>query len=129
MVVERRRKNLDRRFRSKVKEGRPARERSALAETPHETNLRIALYAAGIDAVVIGRGAIAIESKMDAIRCNRDLPVGERYSCPQHKRAEPPETSGQAHMPPIRFDRTSGWRWYIHRTVSTVSPIHRIALR
>jgi hypothetical protein len=110
MIVERRRKYLGRRLRSKVKEGRPARERSALAETPHETNLRIALYAARIDAVVIGRGAIAVEAEMDGILLSDgDLPVGERYRRPQQKRTEPPEVGGQAHALPIGFDRISGW--------------------
>ena len=76
MVGERRRKYLDGRVRSKVKEGRPARERSARAETPHETSLRIALYAARVDAVVIGRGAIAIKAKMDAsLLSDGDVPV------------------------------------------------------
>jgi hypothetical protein len=82
MVVERRRKHLDGRVGSKVKEGRSARERSTLAETPHETNLRIALHTARVDAVVIGCGAIAVESEMDAIRSDGDVPAGDCCRCP-----------------------------------------------
>src|SRR4051794_38689513 len=96
MVVERLRKYFDRGIGSKVKEGRPARERSALAETPHETDWRIALHAARVDTVVVGCGTIAVETKMDAIRRNRDLPVSERYRCPQQRRTEPPQVGGQA---------------------------------
>jgi hypothetical protein len=82
MVVERRRKNLDGRFRLQVEEGWAARERSALAEAPHESSLRVALYATRIDAVVIGCRAIAIEPQMDPIRRNRGMSVHQRRRCP-----------------------------------------------
>jgi hypothetical protein len=83
MVIERRRKHFDGRTRLKVEEGWPAGERSVLAETPHETNLRIAMYAARVDAVVIGRGAIAIEVKMEGVLSNRDVPGDDRGRSPQ----------------------------------------------
>jgi hypothetical protein len=89
MVVERRRKYFSGRVRSKVEEGGPAGERSVLAETPHEADLRIAMNAARVDAVVIGRGAIAIEVKMDSVLSNRDVPGDDRYRSPQQKWAEP----------------------------------------
>jgi hypothetical protein len=83
MVVERRRKYLDGRVRSKVKEGRSARERSALAEAPHETNLGTALHTACVDAVVIGCGAIAVEAKMDAILLSDgDVSADDCCRCP-----------------------------------------------
>ena len=89
MVVERRRKYLDGRVCSKVEEGRPSGERSALAETPHETDLRIALYAARIDAIVVGCGAIAVEAKMNTVLSDRDVPADDRCRCPQQKWVEP----------------------------------------
>jgi hypothetical protein len=82
MVVERWRKNLDGRFGLQVEKGWPSRERSALAEAPHESRLRVALDAARSDAVVIGCGAIAIEPQMDPIRRDRGMSVHERRRCP-----------------------------------------------
>jgi hypothetical protein len=81
MVGERRRKYLCGRDRSKVEEGRSAGDRSTLAETPHETGLRVVVYAAGVNAIVVGCGAIAVETKMDLILSDRGVPADQRRGC------------------------------------------------
>jgi hypothetical protein len=82
MVGERRRKYFDGRKCPEVEKGRPAGDRlSVLIETPHETGLRAAVYAARVDAIVVGCGAIAVKAKMDGILSDRGVPADERRCC------------------------------------------------
>jgi hypothetical protein len=90
MVGERPREYLDGGLRSKVQERRPAGDLlSVRVETPHETNLRIALHAAGVDAIVIGSGAVSVKAEMDLIRGARGLPVDDRCHGPEQKGPDP----------------------------------------
>jgi hypothetical protein len=82
MVGDRRRKCLDGSERLKVEDGRPAGDRSAGAETPHEARLWISVDAARTDAIVIAGGAIAVKAKMDRILSKRSVPADQRCRRP-----------------------------------------------
>src|SRR5262245_12645736 len=110
MIIERGRKYFDLRERSKIEEGRPTCDCSVLAETPHEADLRVAVDAARVDAIVIGCGTIAIKAEMNGILSDRSGP-DERCRCPQQKRGEPhwPVSIGRSRTCalPVRCRRTA----------------------
>jgi hypothetical protein len=83
MVGKRGREYFDRCERAQVEDGWPAGDRlPALIETPHEASLRVALYAARIDAIIVGCRAIAVKAEMDAVRSDCGVPIDKRCRRP-----------------------------------------------